>query len=108
LKENVLKDGGWEPYPDAVDGLFSPDTARREQSYIGHLRVAPWEAKQDIALGRAMLGHDCMLSPLELRRLFGWTPLRNFAGSARALARQTLLGRAAAALRRRLSKGNCA
>jgi hypothetical protein len=105
FKENILKDGGWGPYPDAVDALFTPETARKEHSYIGQLRVAPWQATQDVALGQAMLGHDRMLTPSELQELFAWTPLRNLAGSAKAFVRKTPLGRAAAAARR-LTKGS--
>jgi hypothetical protein len=101
-RENVLRDGGWSPYPDAVDQLFSAETERNAEAYLAPLRVEPWKASQNIELGREMLGFNNKLSPEEMRTMFGWTPLRNLVGSAVALGRQTRLWKAGGSAKRRL------
>ena len=101
-RENVLRDGGWNPYPDAVDKLFSPETERNAEVYLAPLRVDPWKAVQNIELGEEMLGGDNRLSPKQMRALFRWTPLRNISRSAYDLLRQTRLWKFGGALKRRL------
>jgi hypothetical protein len=88
-RENVLKDGGWGPYPDAVDQLFSPETERHAEVYLAPLRVEPWRAVQNVELGGQMLGVENKLSQADLRRVFGWTTWRILAGSVVARGRRT-------------------
>lgn len=103
FRENILKDGGWAAYPDTVDALFSEETIRKGEVYLGPLRVEPWKAMQNVELGRAMLGHDNKLSPKQLRAAFGWTMLRNLRGAALALACRSWVWRAARYVTNRLA-----
>jgi hypothetical protein len=103
FRENILKDGGWAAYPDTVDALFSEETIRKGEVYLGPLRVEPWKAMQNVELGRAMLGHDNKLSPKQLRVAFGWTMLGNLRGAALALACRSWVWRAARYVTNRLA-----
>jgi len=100
LRENVLRDGAWTPFPEAVDKLFSQETERNAEVYLGPLRVAPWIGVQNVAVTNSMVGHDNKLSPAEMRAAFGWTPLSNLAGSAREMARRTPFWRAGSTAKR--------
>ena len=88
LRENVLKDGAWTPYPEAVDKLFSEETGRKAEEYLTPLRVDPWIGVQNIDVTNSMVGHDHKLSPDEMRAVFGWTPLSMLLGSAREIVRR--------------------
>jgi hypothetical protein len=94
FRENVLKDGGWTAYPEAVDQLFSEETIRKGEVYLGPLRIAPWTAKQNVQVGQFMLGHENKLTPDQMRVAFGWTPLNNLVGSAAAVVRRLPFRRA--------------
>lgn len=102
LRENVLSDGGWTRYPEAVDELLSKENERRGEAYLGPLRVDPWNAAQNVDLGKSMLGHDNKLSPDEMRKVFGWTPLNILVGSASESVRRSPFWRAGAAAKRRV------
>jgi hypothetical protein len=95
FRENILKDGGWAAYPDTVDALFSDETIRNGEDYLGPLRVDPWQAVTNVELGQAMLGGDNKLSPERLRVAFGWTRLGTLRGAALAAARSSRIWRAA-------------
>lgn len=105
FRENVMKDGGWGPYPDAVDKLFSPETERNAEVFLGPLRVDPWKAIPGEDLGASMIGAACRLSPAEMRRLFGWTPLIRAQEAVIRGIRSSQLAPAARYLKRRLSPG---
>jgi hypothetical protein len=102
FRENVLSDGGWAPYPEAVDELLSEKTERKKEVYLGPLRVDPWVGVQNVDLGRLMLGHDNKLSPQELRAAFGWTPLGLLVESTKEIVRRSPFWRAGSAAKRRL------
>jgi hypothetical protein len=82
LRENVLSDGAWTPYPEAVDELFTEETERKAEVYLGPLRVDPWIGVQDFRVASSMIGHDSKLSPNEMRAAFGWTTVNILVGSA--------------------------
>ena len=100
LRENVVRDGGWGPYPDAVEQLFSQETGRNAEVFLGPMRVEPWKAMKNVELGREMLGAGNQLSPGQMRALFGWTPFENLMGSTLALGRRTRLWKAGSAVKR--------
>jgi len=102
LRENVLSDGAWAAYPEAVDQLFTEETERKGEVYLGPLRVDPWAGVQEVGVSRLMVGHDIKLSPDELRAAFGWTPLGLLAESAREFVRRSHVWRAGSAAKRRL------
>ena len=104
LRENVLSDGAWTPYPEAVDKLLSEETDRKGEVYLGPLRVNPWIGSQDVEVSKFMLGHDNKLSPDEMRSAFGWTPLNVLVGSALETVRGSHLWRTGSAAKRRLLK----
>ena len=104
FRQNVLTDGGWTAYPDAVDELLSEQTERKAERYLGPLRVDPWNGKQDIALGQSMLGHESKLRPEEMRRCFGWTPAGIMADKVLEASRRSIFWRGGAAMKRRLLK----
>ena len=83
LRENVLSDGAWTPYPEAVDKLFSEETERKAEVYLGPLRVDPWIGAQNVDVANSIVGHDNKLSPDEMRAAFDWTPVRILVGSAK-------------------------
>ncbi|MGC2332004.1 MAG: hypothetical protein WA581_11160 [Candidatus Acidiferrales bacterium] len=83
LRENVLSDGAWTPYPDAVDKLFSEEAEREAEAYLGPLRVDPWIGAQNVDVANSIVGHDSKLSPDEMRAAFDWTPVRILVGSAK-------------------------
>jgi hypothetical protein len=102
LRENVLSDGAWTPYPEAVDKLFSEETDRKAEVYLAPLRVDPWLGVQNVDVTNSMVGHDHKLSPDEMRAVFGWTPLSMLVGSAREIVRRSSFWRAGSAAKRRL------
>jgi len=104
LRENVLSDAAWTPYPEAVDKLFMEETERKAEEYLGPLRVDPWIGTQDVSVSKLMLGDENKLSPEEMRAAFGWTPLGILAGSARETVRHSHLWRAGSMAKRRLMK----
>jgi hypothetical protein len=83
LRENVLSDGAWTPYPEAVDKLFTEETEREAEAYLRPLRVDPWIGVQNIDVAKPMVGHDSKLSPDEMRAAFGWTPVDILVGSVK-------------------------
>jgi hypothetical protein len=105
LRENVLRDGAWTPYPESVDKLLSEETDRKGEEYLGPLRVEPWIGVQESEASRLIVGADSKLSPDEMRTAFGWTPLGILAGSAHEIVRQSRVWRAGSAVKRRLFKG---
>lgn len=102
FRENVLSDGCWTPYPEAVDKLLSEETERKGEVYLGPLRVDPWIGVQNVDVGKLMLGHDNKLSPGEMRTAFGWTPLNIIVESAREIVRRSPFWRAASVAKRRV------
>ncbi len=113
LRENVLSDGAWTPYPDAVDKLFTEETERKAEWYLGPLRVDPWLGVQNVDIAKPMVGGDSKLSPREMRAAFRWTPVSILVGStkdrasilvgsARDSIRRSLFWRAGSAAKRRL------
>jgi hypothetical protein len=100
LRENVLSDGAWTPYPEAVDKLFSEETDRKAEVYLAPLRVDPWLGVQNVDVTNSMVGHDHKLSPDEMRAVFGWTPLSMLVGSAREIVRRSSFWRAGSAAKR--------
>jgi hypothetical protein len=102
LRENVLSDAAWTPYPEAVDKLLSEETDRKGEEYLGPLRVDPWIGVRDVEGSKPMVGHDSKLSPDEMRAAFGWTRLGLIAGSAREAVRGSRLWRAGSAAKRRV------
>lgn len=102
FRENLLTDGGWGPYPDAIDEILSEATIRKGEAYLGPMRVDPWTAQQNVELGSAMVGHDTKRTPEQLRELFGWTPLGILAGDVTARVKQSAPWRAGRALKRRV------
>jgi hypothetical protein len=104
FRENVLSDGGWTAYPEAVDKLLSEETKRKADVYLGPLRVDPWIGVQNIDVSKLVLGHDNKLSPGEMRAAFGWTPLSILVASAREIVRRSPFWRAGSAAKRRLLK----
>jgi hypothetical protein len=102
LRENVLSDGAWTPYPEAVDKLFSEETDRKAEVYLAPLRVDPWIGVQNVDVTNSMVGHDHKLSPDEMRAVFGWTPLSILAGSASEIVRRSPFWRVGSAAKRRL------
>jgi hypothetical protein len=102
LRENVLADATWTPYPEAVDKLLSEETARKAELYLAPLRIDPWIGAQNIDVTNSMLGHDHKLSPDEMRVVFGWTRLSILFESARETAPRSPFWRAGATAKRRL------
>jgi hypothetical protein len=103
LRENVLSDAAWAPYPAVVDKLFTDETARQaEILYLGPLKVEPWIGANEAALCNWMVGHDNKLSPTEMRKAFNWDPGRILVGSARETLRRSSLWRAGSALKHRI------
>jgi len=102
LRENVLRDGGWNAYPKAIDQLLSEETKCKAEVYLGPLRVDPWIGVQNVDVSKLILGHDNKLSPGEMRTAFGWTPLNILVGSAKETVRRSPLWRAGSAVKRRL------
>jgi hypothetical protein len=102
FRENLLNDGGYSAYPDAIDRLLSEETRIKEELWLAPLKVEPWRGVQNIELGKSMLGHENKLSSEQMREAFGWTPLRNFIGSAGVIVRGSPFWRAAAAAKRGL------
>jgi hypothetical protein len=109
LRENVISDGAWTPYPEAVDKLFSEETERKAEVFLGPLRVDPWIGVQNVEVANPMVGHDSKLSPNEMRALFDWTTAgilvrsaRDSFESARESIRRSRFRRAASAAKRRL------
>jgi hypothetical protein len=82
-RENVLSDGAWTPYPEAVDKLFTEEIEREAEAYLGPLRVDPWIGVQNVDIAKPMVGHDSKLSPDEMRAAFGWTPTGILVGTAK-------------------------
>jgi hypothetical protein len=101
-RENVLKDPTWAAFPEAVDRLFSEETQRKAEEYLGPLRVDPWIGVQDVNLGKWLVGHDNKLSPSELRSCFGWTQLRIMLDFIRQAPRPWHFRRIGTAMKRRL------
>jgi hypothetical protein len=99
LRENVLSDGAWTPYPEAVDKLFTEETERKAEMHLGPLRVDPWAGVQNVDTAGPMVGHDSKLSPREMRAAFGWTPMKILVGSTKDKA-SILVGSAKASVRR--------
>jgi hypothetical protein len=104
LRENVLSDAAWTPYPEAVDILLSEETDRAGEVYLAPLRVAPWVGVLDVDVSKRMLGDDCKLSPEAMRKAFGWTPLNISAASLVDWSRRSRLWKAGSATKRRLRK----
>jgi hypothetical protein len=102
LRENVLADGPWTTYPEAVDKLLSAETARKAEVYLAPLRVDPWIGVQNVDATNSMLGHDNKLSSDEMRAVFGWTPLSILVESAREMVPRSPFWRAGATAKRRL------
>jgi len=102
LRENVLSDGAWTPYPEAVDKLLSEETDRKAEVHLAPLRVDPWIGVQNVDATNSMVGHDHKLSPDEMRTVFGWTPLGVLVGSAKEMIRRSPFWRAGAMAKRRL------
>lgn len=102
LRENVLSDAAWTPYPEAVDKLFTEETERKTEVYLGPLRVDPWIGVQNVDVTNSMVGHNNKLSPDEMRAAFGWTPVSILVGSARDSLRRYAFWRAGSAAKRRL------
>jgi hypothetical protein len=102
LRENVLSDGGWTRYPEAVDKLLSEETRRMGEVYLAPLRVDPWIGAHGVDLSKTILGHDNKLSPAEMRAAFGWTPLRILVDSAVDIVRASPVWRAGSAAKRGL------
>ena len=102
LRENVLSDGAWAPFPEAVDKLFSEETARREREYLKTLRTDPWNGVLDVSAGKLMLGHEKKLTPREMRQAFRWTPFGVLTGVIRQRVRSSQVWRAGSAAKRRL------
>jgi hypothetical protein len=102
LRENVLSDGAWTPYPEAVDILLSEETERNGEHYLGPLRIDPWIGVHDFDVSKLMLGHDSKLNPSEMRSAFGWTPSKILVGSAGEIVRSSPFWRAGSAAKRRL------
>lgn len=90
-RENMLKDGTWAAFPDAVNRYLSKETMQKAEKYLGPLRVDPLLGVRDIELGGWMLGHENKLSPRELQRCFGWTPLRVMNATLRKTVRGSRL-----------------
>jgi hypothetical protein len=103
-RENVLSDGGWTRYPEAVDKLLSEETVRRGEQYLGPLRVEPWNGVLDVGTGEFMLGHENKLNPEELRATLGWTRPGILASRMSELVRSSPVWRAARATKRRLTQ----
>lgn len=101
LRENVLSDGAWTPFPEAVDDLFTEETERKAEVYLGPLRVDPWIGTQNLDATNWMVGYDNKLSPDEMRSAFGWTPLSVVIGFAKERARHSPFWRAGSAAKRR-------
>lgn len=102
FRENVVGDGGWTAYPEAIDALLSEETERKAERYLGPFRVEPWNGKQDVQLGESILGYDNKLSPEQMRAAFRWTPTAILADKALEASRRSLFWRAGSAVKRRL------
>src|SRR5208337_5525951 len=79
----MCSDGAWTPYPEAVDKLFTEETERKAELYLGPLRVDPWLGVQNVDIAKPMVGGDSKLSPREMRAAFRWTPGSILVGSTK-------------------------
>ena len=108
-RENLLKDGAWAPYPEAIDEFLSKENAEKAEVYLRPFRVEPWIGVTDVKSGEFMVGHHNKLSAEELRACFGWTPAKMVCGTVGETLRQSKVWRVGARVKRLLStKGGAA
>lgn len=104
LRENVMSDAAWTPYPKAVDILLSEKTNRAGEVYLAPLRIDPWVGVLDVDISKRMLGDECKLSPEKMRKAFGWTPPGILSASILDKSRKSTIWRLGSALKHRLPK----
>jgi hypothetical protein len=89
-RQDYMRDACWGRFPEALDRWLSPETEILAEQYLSSLRVPPWEAVQDIEMGKRMVGWGNRRSPEEIRGLFGWTRRELFQNSLHLMVKNSL------------------